>query len=1042
MTAMNGDEHSVITPAATHPLTAVNVLEQVLARDEAQISAITAAGQISDPAAELATANARYRDSLGHAAALLQGPGWTERIENAADQVVPGITDSPAWPTLRSHLALIAADGHDPVSAFTAAVAAREVATADDVAAVLDWRLDPTHTRSTSPGPLPWLPGIPQRLIDEPTWGAYLSGRADQVTEAEKRVRAAAHAHTPANAPAWARLLMNDEHRQLRTDLAVYRAAHAVPDDDTRPTGPRHMAAADRRNQRRLDEQVAAAIDTSYRAGWAPLAVQVGLHPAADPHWPILVEHLADLSRAGADAPALLRAAAAEAPLPDEYRAAAVWWRIARHSTPAVLTPDPNSGPTDPLRPAWLQQMAAALTPTGVHRLLEDRHWPAVVTAVNRAIDYGIPAADVLRQPVGLDGDPVPNHAIADALIYRAATLTDPDPYDPTPRDVPPDTAAGVETDGRTHGPGPTGCPADPYDNDLTPPEDLHMVTIDADPHAPLNLAAPDIEAAEEGQRERTADAPTPLPDETTPTNEVAMSWPDLDAELFAAAQARQWLPDWEPSPAQQERMLARAADAEFCTVTPERIAELNEQAAAFYQHTFRGSWAQTYLTDRLGGTDLTADSRTRPGYAPARWTTLTRVLRRHGATDEELLAAGLAKQASTGRLIDTFRDRLVLPIEHHGQVVGFVGRRNPYTDNLEAGTDAAVKAGPKYLNTAETVLFAKGDQLYGMDPYADRLAAGAIPVVVEGPIDAIAVSLASPGHVGVAPLGTALTDTQADILTRQPGARIVVATDADTPGQAAAERDYWILTARGADPQHATLPRSLDPAEVLRTAGPNQLRHHLENARPLADTLITERLAHLPASDALAAALPVVAAGRADLWVSTTTDIASRLHLPAQVALTQLLPVINAWDRDRDGQSQPRIHSSDTRDRLARQATLKPAQRWAPIARQIHPALVRARNWGALANTIDRAEQAGYDVQTLLPAVAAARPLDPDSPATDLRYRLVAELPADESPLPRRPSSTPAPRPPSARDSRGRPGHPRQQPGTGRSGRNTTPSR
>ena len=357
---------------------------------------------------------------------------------------------------------MIAADGNDPVSAFTAAVAAREVATADDVAAVLDWRLDPTHTRSTSPGPLPWLPGIPQRLIDEPTWGAYLSARADQVADAEKRVRAAAHVHTPATAPAWARLLMNDEHRQLRADLAVFRAAHAVPDEDTRPTGPRQMAAADRRTQRRLNEQVAAAIDTSYRSGWAHLAVQVGLHPAADPHWPILVEHLAALSRAGADAPALLRAAAAEAPLPDEYQAAAVWWRIARHTSPAVLTPDPSSGPANPLRPAWLQQMATTLTPTGVHQLLEDRHWPAVVTAVNRAIDHGIPAADVLRQPVGLDGDPVPDHALADALIYRAATLTDPDPYDPTHRDVQPDTPAGVDDPRPDRGTQPQGVPRRP----------------------------------------------------------------------------------------------------------------------------------------------------------------------------------------------------------------------------------------------------------------------------------------------------------------------------------------------------------------------------------------------------------------------------------------------------------------------------------------------------------------------------------------------------------------------------------------------------
>ena len=91
------------------------------------------------------------------------------------------------------------------------------------------------------------------------------------------------------------------------------------------------------------------------------------------------------------------------------------------------------------------------------------------------------------------------------------------------------------------------------------------------------------------------------------------------------------------------------------------------------------------------------------PATRPARWTALTDHLRRHGATDEELLAAGLAKQASTGRLIDTFRDRLILPIhttvrgmptaghpmhEQRGpalQVVGFVGRRHPDHDDARA---------------------------------------------------------------------------------------------------------------------------------------------------------------------------------------------------------------------------------------------------------------------------------------------------------------------------------------------------------------------
>ena len=64
---------------------------------------------------------------------------------------MPGLTDEPAWPTLRAHLLLLAAHGTDPVAQLAAAAGSRELDTADDRAAVLDWRLDDTGHRNAGP---------------------------------------------------------------------------------------------------------------------------------------------------------------------------------------------------------------------------------------------------------------------------------------------------------------------------------------------------------------------------------------------------------------------------------------------------------------------------------------------------------------------------------------------------------------------------------------------------------------------------------------------------------------------------------------------------------------------------------------------------------------------------------------------------------------------------------------------------------------------------------------------------------------------------
>ncbi len=109
-----------------------------------------------------------------------------------------------------------------------------------------------------------------------------------------------------------------------------------------------------------------------------------------------------------------------------------------------------------------------------------------------------------------------------------------------------------------------------------------------------------------------------------------------------------------------------------------ERILELNATAAAFYAGHYRGSWAADQLRDRLGD-DLADHPQFTPGYAPAGWRPLTDHLRGLGATDHEIVTAGLGVYAAgTSRVLDRFRDRLILPIRSDDGIVAFIARRHP----------------------------------------------------------------------------------------------------------------------------------------------------------------------------------------------------------------------------------------------------------------------------------------------------------------------------------------------------------------------------
>jgi DNA primase catalytic core len=453
-----------------------------------------------------------------------------------------------------------------------------------------------------------------------------------------------------------------------------------------------------------------------------------------------------------------------------------------------------------------------------------------------------------------------------------------------------------------------------------------------------------------------------------------------VEPDLAVAALVRGVAGPPEQTDADVDRMFTRAIAWRDCPVSRDRMVEINQMTLAYFRSHFPASWGQAHLVDRFGQ-DLIDDPRFRPGQAPAGWTSLVHHLRSGGVTDQEMIAAGVATVASTGRLIDRFRDRVVFPIIHNDETLGFVGRRHPGAD----------RSGPKYLNTADTPLFHKGAQLFGT--VEEHLAGGGVPVMVEGPMDAIAVTLASGGrYIGVAALGTSLTDEQAGQLARI-GKNLIVATDADIAGRVAAEREFWMLTAHRLDPRYAQLPEGSDPADLLTRHGPATLVAALDQASPLGERLLDERLSNLPPDQAQREATRVVAARPPASWDEGSSTISSRLNAPLHAVRQTLLAQLKDWNTDsRRAAGTPLRGVNDVKRRRSGAAQVSPEQRWAALADQLDQRLLRQGDWPALAQLIQQVHDQGHDAAAITRGLLTATPLN-DLPAQDLRYRLVAHL-------------------------------------------------
>jgi DNA primase len=231
-----------------------------------------------------------------------------------------------------------------------------------------------------------------------------------------------------------------------------------------------------------------------------------------------------------------------------------------------------------------------------------------------------------------------------------------------------------------------------------------------------------------------------------------------------------------------------------------DRLVEVTKKAVDWYhQRLLSGddaAAARSYLRSR--GYDGEVVRQFQLGWAPDDWDALARTLK---VSDELLRDTGLGFVNRRQRQQDAFRGRVMFPIfDTKGDPVAFSGRTLPGAD------------GPKYKNSAESPLYSKSKVLYGLNWAKGNVVLAGVPRAVAG-------------------WGTALTEDQVRTL-KNFARRLVLAYDADSAGQAAAERLYEWEKRYEVDIAVADLPPGSDPADLARSE-PERLRAAVEQARP-----------------------------------------------------------------------------------------------------------------------------------------------------------------------------------------------------------------
>jgi DNA primase len=240
-------------------------------------------------------------------------------------------------------------------------------------------------------------------------------------------------------------------------------------------------------------------------------------------------------------------------------------------------------------------------------------------------------------------------------------------------------------------------------------------------------------------------------------------------------------------------------------------LLELHERLAATFSYLLTqhesGAGARAYLARR--GVPEEFREAFRLGYAPRDRNWLHGFLVGKGYSPAFLAKSGLFSERREG--FPLFADRLIFPIASaRGEVIAFGGRL------LEGD-------GPKYINSPDTILFRKQENLFALDKSLQAIKKEGASLVCEGYMDALSFHVAGLS-IAVAPLGTAFTEKQARLLKRWAD-KVYFSFDSDAAGQKAAEKACVLAATVGLEAKVVVLPGGKDASEILEKEGPGSLQ-------------------------------------------------------------------------------------------------------------------------------------------------------------------------------------------------------------------------